>query len=44
MRHLLADAPLRERLGAAARANVNESWTVEAMVARIDDLYRRLLA
>jgi glycosyltransferase involved in cell wall biosynthesis len=44
MEHLLADAPLRERLGAAARANVNDSWTVEAMVARIDDLYRRLLA
>lgn len=44
MAQLLEDAALRASFGVAARANVNESWTVEAMVAQIDDLYRRLLA
>ena len=43
MERLLIDAPLRKTMGAAARQRVNESWTVESMVAAQDELYARLL-
>lgn len=43
MGRLLADPALRERMGQAGRALVNDSWTVEAMVGEIDALYSRLL-
>jgi glycosyltransferase involved in cell wall biosynthesis len=39
----LKDAPLRERLGAAGFARVNERFTVEQMVAETAAAYRRIL-
>jgi glycosyltransferase involved in cell wall biosynthesis len=43
MRRLLADAPLREQMGAAARRRA-ASFRAESVVARIEQTYRRLLA
>jgi glycosyltransferase involved in cell wall biosynthesis len=41
---LLDDPPLRRRLGAAARARVEERFGAAAMTARHEELYERLLA
>jgi glycosyltransferase involved in cell wall biosynthesis len=41
---LLDDPELARRLGAAGRARVAESFTVQAMVDRFAELYRELLA
>ena len=43
MQRLLHDPETRRRMGAAGQSKVNDSWTVESMVDRIDALYRRLL-
>lgn len=40
---LVEDRGLGARLGAAARARVEETFSVEALVARLDRLYERLL-
>jgi glycosyltransferase involved in cell wall biosynthesis len=40
---LLADAPLRARLGQAARRRAETVFTLEATVSKYEDLYRRLL-
>ena len=40
---LLADAPLRARLGHAARARAETVFPLEATVSKYEDLYRRLL-
>jgi glycosyltransferase involved in cell wall biosynthesis len=41
---LIADAGLRARLGAAARAMVAERFSVQALVRQTDEAYARLLA
>jgi hypothetical protein len=41
---LVADPPLRARLGAAARARVHETFATAAVVARIGALYDGLIA
>jgi len=41
---LLADGPLRERLGAAAQARILAEFTVETMIARILRVYREVRA
>jgi glycosyltransferase involved in cell wall biosynthesis len=41
--HLLDDAALAARLGAAARQTVEERFSVAAMAAQTIELYRRLL-
>jgi glycosyltransferase involved in cell wall biosynthesis len=41
---LHADAPLRARLGAAARARVLECFTTERFAAAVQDLYEVLLS
>ena len=43
MQRLVDHPEERRRMGEAARAKVNASWTVESMVEQIDTLYRRLL-
>ena len=40
---LLADAPLRARLGAAARQRAEVAFPLEATVSKYEALYRRLL-
>ncbi len=40
---LVTDAPLRERMGQAARAHVRESFSLERLVSDLDTLYRSLL-
>jgi glycosyltransferase involved in cell wall biosynthesis len=40
---LLADPPLRMRLGEAGNKRANEMFTAEAMAERMEGLYRRLL-
>jgi glycosyltransferase involved in cell wall biosynthesis len=40
---LLSDAPLRERLGAAARTRVLEEFTVEQMAARAAAVYESVI-
>lgn len=40
---LVADPRLRKEMGAKARAKVDESWSREAMVNSIEELYQRLL-
>jgi len=44
LRRLAADAGLRERLGRAGRARVEESFTSDRMVEGVLAVYRRLLA
>lgn len=44
MSTLLADEPLRRRLGAAARARVEREFTAERMAERMVALYREVLA
>jgi glycosyltransferase involved in cell wall biosynthesis len=44
IRQLLADRGLAERLGAAARRTIREKFTVDHMVRRTMDIYRRVLA
>ena len=41
---LVADRKLREEMGRLARAKVDASWSREAMVSTIEELYERLLA
>jgi glycogen(starch) synthase len=41
---LAADPALRARLGSAARADVRVRFAAPAVVARVDDLYRRVIA
>ncbi|HKK49399.1 MAG TPA: glycosyltransferase family 4 protein [Alkalispirochaeta sp.] len=43
MGQLRCEPELRRHMGEAGRAKVNTSWTVEAMVEQIDQLYQRLL-
>ena len=43
LRRLHADAPLREAMGRAARARVEEHFSLEQMCARHAQLYRSLL-
>lgn len=40
---LLGDDPLRERMGAAARARVLAEFNLDVQVRRLEDLYQRLL-
>ena len=44
VRTLLEDAPMRRRFGEAARRHVLERYSVERLVADVDELYSRLLA
>ncbi len=44
MDRLAKDPDLRESMGRAGRAQVNESWTVESMVQSIESLYEQLIA
>jgi glycosyltransferase involved in cell wall biosynthesis len=41
---LLADGPLRERVGAAARERVVSAYSAASMVRQIEDLYAKLLS
>ncbi len=44
LRSLLGDAALRARMGAAGRRRVEEVFSVEQMVSKTVDVYRRVLA
>jgi glycosyltransferase involved in cell wall biosynthesis len=44
IRQLLADGKLAQRLGAAARQTVREKFTVDHMVRRTMEIYRRVLS
>ena len=44
IRALLADAPRRQRFGAAGRARVEQEFSAEVMVRRVTSVYDELLA